>query len=81
MEVATTIPQRRTSERIVVQTDDVPVPQTLEEIVEVVKAVKIVPQERFYQPGDQACRVSADAVHRQGCRYAYCDTATGSTVA
>ena len=29
------------------------------------------------QPGDQACRDSADAVHRQGCRCAYCDAATG----
>ena len=29
------------------------------------------------QPGDQACRDSADTVHRQGCRYAYLDAATG----
>ena len=47
MEVAKKIPQRRISERIVVQFDDVPVPQTLEEVVVVVKAVKIVPQERI----------------------------------
>ena len=47
MEVARIIPQGRISERTVVQTDDVPVPQTLEEVVEVVNAVKIVSQERI----------------------------------
>ena len=107
----------RTVEHIVVQ---VPVPQTLEEVVEVAKAVKNVPLERISekigeqvdddivpvdQPGDQACRdpqacgdattgpstvaqpgdqarrYSAEAVHRQGCRSAHCGTATGFTVA
>ena len=47
MEVAKTTPQGHMSERIVVQTEDVPVPQILKEVVEVVKAVKIVPQERI----------------------------------
>ena len=47
LEVAKIIPQGRISERIVVQTDDVLVPQTLEEVVEVVKAVKIVLQVRI----------------------------------
>ena len=40
MEVARIISQGRISERVVVQTDE-PVPQTLEEVVEVVKAVNI----------------------------------------
>ena len=90
-------------------------PQILKEVVEVGKAIKIVPQEcisgRFCeqidddlvpvdQPGDQACRdpqacgvaatgpsdtdgvedceSPADAVHRHGCRSAYCDTPTVS---
>ena len=39
-EVAKTYPQRRISERIVVKTTDVPVPQILKEVAEVVKAVK-----------------------------------------
>ena len=83
-------PQRRISERIVVQTDDVPVPQTLEEVVEMVKAVKIAPREHIFQPGDHEC-FRRHAVHRQGCphdpaestrrrhgrRHACCDTATG----
>jgi len=70
------------------QTVDVPVPQTLEEVV---KAVKSVPQERIpakiceqiagapvEQPGDQARRVPADSVHRQGyCRYSCGVAATG----
>ena len=39
------IPQKRIPERIVGQIDDVPVPQTLNEIVKVGKAIKIVPRE------------------------------------
>ena len=69
VEVAEIIPQKLIPERIVGQMDDVPVPQILNEIVEVVKAVKIVHQERISegigeqidddilpvdQPGDQA---------------------------
>ena len=65
------IPQKRIPERVVGQNNDVPVPQILNEIVEVVKAVKNVPQERISekigeqidddivpvdQPGDQARR-------------------------
>ena len=68
--VAEIIPQKRIPERIVRQIDDVPVPQILNEIVEVVKAVKTVPQDRISeevgeqidddivpvdQRGDQAC--------------------------
>ena len=52
----------RISERT--QTVDAAVPQKLEEPV-------------VDQPGDQACRDSADEVHRQGCRYACCDATTG----
>ena len=63
------MPQKRIPERVVGQIDDVPVLQILKEVVEVVKAVKTVPQERFSegigeqidddivpvdQPGDQA---------------------------
>ena len=69
LEFAEITPQKRIPERIVGQIDDVPVPQILNEIVEVVKAVKSVPQERISekigeqidddivsvdQPGDQA---------------------------
>ena len=47
MEVAKTTLQGRFLERTVVQTEDVPVPQILKEVVEVVKAVKTVPQDRI----------------------------------
>ena len=61
----------------------------------VVAVVEITPEEHISertqivdvpvpldQPGDQACRLPADAVHRQGyCRHACCDTATGSVTA
>ena len=47
LEVAEIIPQKRIPERIVGQVDDLPVPQILNEIVEVVKAVKTVPQDRI----------------------------------
>ena len=46
-EVTKPTPQGRFSERTVVQTEVVPVPQILKEVVEVVKAVKTVPQERI----------------------------------
>ena len=46
VEVAKIIPQRRISERIVVKTTDVPVPQILTEVAEVVKAVNTAPQDR-----------------------------------
>ena len=87
LEVAEIIPQKRIPECIVGQIDDVPVPQILNEVVEVEKAVKNVPLERISekigeqidddivpvdQPGDQACR------DPQACR----DATTGpSTVA
>ena len=62
---------------------DIPVPQMLEElqerILERVDQIVDVPVP-LDQPGDQACRVSADTVHRQGCCRAYCDTATGPSV-
>ena len=29
------------------------------------------------QPGDQACRVPADSIHRQGCRRAFCGATKG----
>ena len=41
------MPQKRILERVVGQIDDVPVPQILNEIVEVVKAVKTGLQERI----------------------------------
>ena len=47
VEVAKIIPQRRISERIVVKTTDVPVPQILTEVAEVVKAVNTAPQDRI----------------------------------
>ena len=71
LEVAEIIHQKRVPGRIVGQIDDVPVLQILNEVVEVVKAVKSVPQERVSdgigeqidddivpvdQPGDQARR-------------------------
>ena len=49
MEVAKIIPQVRISERIVVQTDDVPAPQILKEVVEVVKAVKFCPSGTYFR--------------------------------
>ena len=47
LEVAEIIHQKRIPERIVGQIDDVQVPKILKEVVEVVKAVKTVTQERF----------------------------------
>ena len=52
------VPQKRIPERIVGQIDDVPVPQTLNEIVEVGKAIKIVLQESI--PG-RICEQIVDA--------------------
>ena len=59
----------------------------------VVAVVEITPEEHISeraqivdvpvpldQPGDQACRLPADTVHRQCCCRAYCDTATGPSV-
>ena len=48
-EVAKTFPQRRISERIVVKTTDLPVPQILKEVAEVVKAVNTEFQEEIYE--------------------------------
>ena len=50
-------PTERILERTVEHIVHVPVPQTLEEVVEVVKAVKFVPQERVHH---QECRDYAD---------------------
>ena len=47
VEVAEITPQGRISERMVVLTEDVPVHQILNQVVEVVNAIKIVPQERI----------------------------------
>ena len=85
LEVVKVIPAEDGSERFVEQNADVPMPP-------VVAVVEITPEEHISertqivdvpvpldQPGDQACRLPADTVHRQGyCRRAYCDTATGS---
>ena len=71
-------------ERFAEQNADVPVPP-------VVAVVEITPEEHISErtqivdvpvpldrPGDQACDVPADTVHRQGyCHRACCDTATG----
>ena len=58
------IHQKRIPERVVGQIDDVPVPQILNEIVEVVKAVKNVPQERISEEiGEQI--VDAPVSHSQ----------------
>ena len=64
---------------------DVPELQIMEEILKV--AAKDTLQERFSEsifeqtvdhPGDQACRVPTDTIHRQGCcRYACGDATTG----
>ena len=78
------IPAEDGSERFVEQNADVPVPP-------VVAVVEMTPEEHISertqivdvpvlldQSGDQACRLPADTVHRQGyCRHACCDTATG----
>ena len=67
------------------QVIDVTVPQTTEELQEriserVHEQIVDIPVP-IAQPGDQACRGSADAVPRQGCRYACRDAKTGpSTV-
>ena len=85
LEVVKVIPVEAGSERFVAQDADVPVPP-------VVAEVDIIPEEHISKrtqivdipvpldrPGDQACRLPADTVHRQGyCRRAYCDTGTGS---
>ena len=71
----------------------VPLPQTKEDVVErtqlapnkherVKEQKEGVPPWTLDQPSDQACRVSAETVHRQGRRHAYRNAATGpSTVA
>ena len=41
------------------------------------RARQQLPRPPVGQPGGQACRDSADAVHRQDCRYACCDAAKG----
>ena len=51
LEVAKIIPQKRIPERMVGQIDDVPVPQILNEIVEVVKAVKTVLTGAYFRGG------------------------------
>ena len=58
------MPQKRIPKRLVGQIDDVPVPQILNEIVEVVKAVNTVPQERISEKiGEQI--VDASVSHSQ----------------
>ena len=85
LEVVKVIPVEAGSERFVEQNADVPVPP-------VVAVVEITPAEHLSertqivdvpvpldQPGEQACRLPADTVHRLGyCRRACCDAATGS---
>ena len=74
-------PEEHISERT--QIVDIPVPPFLEElqvrILERVEQIVDVPVP-LDRPGDQACRIPADTVHRQGCCRAYCDTATGPSV-
>ena len=86
-------PTERILERNAEHIVQVPVPQTLEEVAEVVKAVKNAPQEHTSEKtGEQMtgpsesddfedCESPADAVHQQVCRSACRDTATGFTVA
>ena len=84
LEVVKVIPAEDGSERFMEQDVDVPVPP-------VVAVVEITPEEHISgrtqivdvpvppdQLGDQACRLPAGTLHRQGyCRHTYCDTATG----
>ena len=86
-------PTERILERNAEHIVQVPVPQTLELVAEVVKAVKNAPQERISEKtGEQMTGPSesdgfedgespADAVHQQVLRSACRDTATGLTVA
>ena len=72
------VPQELVPNRLGEQIGAVPVPQTKEDVVEMTaEQIGGVPPLTLDQPGDQACRDSADAAHRQGCRYDCCDAATG----
>ena len=83
LEVFENIPQERISEHMQGKIVDVPVPHVAlkERISERVHEQIVDMPVPIAQPGDQACRGSADAVPRQGCRYACRDAKTGpSTV-
>ena len=82
------VPQELVPNLLGEQTRAVPVPQTKEDVVErtqlaphvheqIVEQIGGMPLLSLDQPGDQARRVSADAVYLQGCRLACCDATTG----
>ena len=85
LEVVKVIPAEDGSKRFTEQNADVPVPPVVA-VVEISPAEHISGRAQIVdvpvpldQPGEQACRLPADTVHRQGyCRRAHCDTATGS---